>query len=166
MFTKGQTAWNKDRKFPQFSGENHWNWKGGTEYFSVHDWLKKTFGKANKCENSICSGKCKIFHWAKLKDKAYEKKRENFWMLCQSCHAIYDGIKPICKFPKGMIPYNKGKKLHYRVWNKQSIPRICQTCHKKFEVSPSIVKINKGKYCSKFCFDEFQRKNINYEKIT
>ena len=156
-FIKGQKSLRKGKKFPQYSGENHWNWKGGTEYFGVHSWLSKNFGKANKCENPECEKWCKIFHWSKLKNKSYERKRENFWMLCQSCHSIYDNFKPTCKFPKGMIPWNKGKKLHYKVWNKQSIVRICQVCHKDFEVSPSTVKRNKGKYCSKFCFDEFQR---------
>ncbi len=157
-FIKGGNPWNKGGKFPKLSNEHHWHWKGGIEYFGIHKWLGKTFGKANKCENPDCLKKSKIFHWAKLKDKFYSRNRENFWMLCQKCHSIYDEIKPVVKFPKGNIPWNKGKKLHYTVWNKQSITRICQVCSKRFEVSPSIVKINKGKYCSKFCFDRFQRR--------
>jgi len=28
-FIKGLAPWNKGKKFPQISGEKHWNWKGG-----------------------------------------------------------------------------------------------------------------------------------------
>ena len=31
-----------------------------------------------------------MFHWAKLKDKEYKRKRENFIQLCASCHINYD----------------------------------------------------------------------------
>jgi len=157
-FIKGKIAWNKGLKLPQFSGEKAGHWKGAkVGYYGIHNWLIRKFGKANKCENFNCSKKYNKFHWAKLKDKTYERKRENFWMLCIRCHAIYDEIKPVCKFPKGNIPWNKGKKLHYKVWNKQSIIRYCHICNKIFEASPSTVKIGKAKYCSKFCFDKFQR---------
>ena len=27
--SKGKTTWNKGKKCPQYSGKNHWNWKGG-----------------------------------------------------------------------------------------------------------------------------------------
>lgn len=67
------------------------NWVGDkVGYFGIHDWLIKNFGKANKCENLACKKISKIFQWAKLNDKEYERRRENFCMLCVSCHNIYD----------------------------------------------------------------------------
>ena len=159
-FIKGQTSWN--RGFKILNTENYGHWKGNkVGYSGIHVWLRKHFGKANKCENPDCSKKCETFHWAKLRDKLYERKRENFWMLCQSCHAIYDEFKPAIKFPKGNIPWNKGKKGVQVFLKKKSIKRICQVCCKEFEVFLCIVKLNKGKYCSKFCFDKFQRRNHN-----
>jgi hypothetical protein len=62
----------------------------GGGYQAVHKWLVKHYGNANRCESIVCSGKSKVFHWAKLKDKRYEHKRENFIMLCSSCHRLYD----------------------------------------------------------------------------
>lgn len=59
-------------------------------YHAVHKWLEKHYGKANKCESILCLGKSKRYHWAKLRDKEYEHKRENFMMFCSSCHRLYD----------------------------------------------------------------------------
>ena len=63
------------------------------KYNKIHRWLNKLFGKANKCENPECLHKSTTFQWAKLKGCEYERKRENFWMLCQSCHSKYDKKK-------------------------------------------------------------------------
>lgn len=72
-------------------GENHGNWKGDNiGYFAIHIWLKKTFGGATICENVMCAGLSERFEWSLLKGKSYERKRENFWQLCQSCHRYYD----------------------------------------------------------------------------
>lgn len=65
----------------------------GKHYVAVHNYLKYHYGKAYECHNKNCkydSGFFRKFHWAKLKDKKYEKKRENFIMLCTSCHSEYD----------------------------------------------------------------------------
>jgi hypothetical protein len=59
-------------------------------YGTVHLWINQNFGKADRCENKLCKNKSKKYHWAKLKDKVYEFKRENFIMLCASCHYYYD----------------------------------------------------------------------------
>ncbi len=108
-FKKGHKTWNKDKKkLPQFSGENNPGWKGEqASYFTKHNWLKRWFGNPPKCENcgkigqKNKGGKWGI-HWALIKGKEYERKRENFRGLCHKCHAIYDlGGKP---------SWNKGKK--------------------------------------------------------
>lgn len=60
------------------------------EYMSIHTWLRNEYGKADRCENSICVVPNGRFEWALIKGFMYEKKRENFWRLCKSCHAKYD----------------------------------------------------------------------------
>lgn len=61
------------------------------EYFRIHNWLSYHHGKANKCENENCkSVSPKRFEWALLKGKDYEKNRNNYIMLCPSCHRKYD----------------------------------------------------------------------------
>jgi len=75
-------------------GQDHWNWKGNkVGYKGIHIWLIKTFGKATKCDNPNCPKKSKVFQWAKLRNKEYERKRENFFQLCRSCHILYDNVK-------------------------------------------------------------------------
>lgn len=66
-------------------------WKGeNVLVYSKHKWLYKNYGKANKCENIKCEGKSEWFEWAKKTECEYEKKRENFMMLCRKCHRKYD----------------------------------------------------------------------------
>lgn len=85
-------------------GNKNPNWKGcNVGYAGLHKWFQREFGKADKCEGSECSGISNKYHWALLKGKEYERKRENFWMLCDRCHGRYDMI--------GNIPWNKGLKL-------------------------------------------------------
>jgi hypothetical protein len=80
-------------------GKIHWNWKGEkAKYFAKHEWLRLNHGNATKCENRekkifnfVCNEKSRIYHWAKKKSKSYAKKIENYYQLCASCHAIYDG---------------------------------------------------------------------------
>lgn len=104
----GKPPWNKGKKLPQFSGENHFAWKGDeADYFTIHSWLKRHFGVANKCENLECKKTSNRFHWALIKGKTYIHKRENFWMLCASCHAIYDGFRP----PKDMAKGNTFRRI-------------------------------------------------------
>jgi len=59
-------------------------------YSAYHKWLEKYYGKANKCEGKDCNKKSKMFHWALIKGKKHSHKRENYMMLCASCHQKYD----------------------------------------------------------------------------
>ena len=78
-------GYGKGMKFPDRAGPNNHLWRGDSVgYYGIHSWLRKEFGKANNCENPGCLKISKIFQWAKLKDKSYSRKRENFWMLCQT----------------------------------------------------------------------------------
>lgn len=60
------------------------------EYNLIHNWLKQNYGKANKCENIDCENKSKTYDWCLITDKNYEFNRNNFLMLCRSCHMKYD----------------------------------------------------------------------------
>lgn len=63
----------------------------GAEYFRIHNWISYHHGKATKCENEKCkSGSPKRFEWALLKGNDYKRDRNNFIMLCPSCHRKYD----------------------------------------------------------------------------
>ena len=59
-------------------------------YQEIHRWLRKNYGNANKCESAFCGDACKIYEWALLKHKKYDKNRENFVQLCKRCHCNYD----------------------------------------------------------------------------
>lgn len=81
-FKKKMIPWNKGRKFGKKIKP-----KG---YSELHTWIRYHFGKAKKCENSKCLNRSKNYQWAKIKNKKYERKRENFTQLCSSCHRFYD----------------------------------------------------------------------------
>jgi len=118
------------------SREGHPMWKDNNiGYGGIHDWLQDNFPKPEKCENcgkrgEKNNGKWNI-EWAKLKNKEYERKRENFWKLCHKCHSKYDGLgnkkghifseetkRKIGEANKisllGKIPWNKGMKFPYK----------------------------------------------------
>jgi len=86
------------------AGENHYRWEGDNiGYGGIHQWLKKIYGKADKCEICGIDNEERMYHWALKKDCKYERKRENFMMVCVPCHRMYDGNH----FQKGYIPWNK-----------------------------------------------------------
>lgn len=61
-----------------------------TEYNVLHNWIKRKYGKAVKCENPNCKHKSIYFDWALKKGKKYERDISNFMQLCKSCHVAYD----------------------------------------------------------------------------
>jgi len=96
-FKKGYTPWNKGKKQISIAEENHPQWKGdAVGYSGVHQWLRRKYGNANKCENKDCEGISKSYDWANLSGK-YKRDRTDFMMLCKSCHSHHDykkfGIK-------------------------------------------------------------------------
>lgn len=89
-WTLGRT----EEKSPKWKGDN-------AGYDAIHKWLGKKYGRAHKCENIGCSypkrtknrsilRSPKGFNWALIHGKKYVHKRENFVMLCNSCHRSYD----------------------------------------------------------------------------
>lgn len=65
-------------------------WKGGSVgYNAMHDWISRHFGKANKCEDSLCEKRSRSYQWANISGK-YIRSREDFRMLCVACHRKFD----------------------------------------------------------------------------
>ena len=131
-FKKGNPPWNKGIK--GIGGEKHYLWKGkNASYAAKHMWLKYHFGKANKCENPSCKNKSKRYEWAKLKDKEHDHIRENYWMLCKSCHMQYDevhyGNKSV--YWKGGRPNCTNCNKQLSVWKSQSKTGLCLSCRNK-----------------------------------
>ena len=91
-----------------------------SNYVAVHKWLKKTYGKASKCESSNCQSTSKLFDWSLIRGFVYEKERKNFHMLCRICHIIYD--KTSIEFQKGrnrlgMLGKNHTQKTREKIRN-------------------------------------------------
>lgn len=59
----------------------------------------------NEYNNIFCNKKSKSFNWCLKKEKIYKRRRENFIMLCDNCHIIYDNIG----FKKGHKYYGRHK---------------------------------------------------------
>lgn len=106
QFKKGDKPWNNGLK-GFMSGEQNKMWKGDrVGYGALHDWLRLHYGKASHCEFCGTSGNPRgrrwNIEWALRKGMSYERKIENYIMLCAKCHTKYDD-----KIPKG---WNKGRK--------------------------------------------------------
>ena len=75
-------------------GEEAWMWKGDDiSYAGIHMWLRGFYGQASHCEFCGKKGRKKKrwnIHWALKSGMMYERKRENFLMLCVGCHVRYD----------------------------------------------------------------------------
>ena len=108
--------------------ENNYSWKGDdVGYYGIHCWLIRTYGKANKCEHPDCKKISNKYHWSLLKGKKYQRKRNNFWKLCSSCHVLYDitdetkfklSKAHLGKFPPNTRYYTfKDKTLPLREWS-------------------------------------------------
>lgn len=76
-------------------GERAGHWKGDrVGRYGLHCWLKSTFGQADHCD--LCGtteqpkhSKRNNFEWSCMTG-IYERKAENWWMLCAKCHRNYD----------------------------------------------------------------------------
>lgn len=60
------------------------------EYYRIHHWLRRFYGKACKCQHPDCTGKSDKYEWALNNDFEYDFKVENFLQMCTSCHRNYD----------------------------------------------------------------------------
>ena len=101
-FIKGHKPsenWYKAMAKNRGSANHKWKEKNIT-YGALHDWIKREYGKSNKCENNNCiypritsRGKNLIkpirFEWANI-DGIYNRERRHWKMLCSSCHRLLD----------------------------------------------------------------------------
>lgn len=71
------------------SGAKNPNWKGDSVgYKSLHEWVSRNWGKAEKCE--VCGVKDSVkYEWANL-NNIYNRDRNNWKQMCCSCHQRYD----------------------------------------------------------------------------
>lgn len=66
-----------------------------SSYEAIHQWVKRKYGKANKCEKCGTENKVR-FEWSN-KDGLYKKDINTWQQLCQSCHRNYDNANKIFK---------------------------------------------------------------------
>lgn len=71
------------------SNEKSINWKGDdASYSSIHKWIRKEYGNANKYFCNFCQSKSNL-QWSN-KNHKYIRSRDDWWVLCRSCHRRYD----------------------------------------------------------------------------
>lgn len=58
--------------------------------FTLHRRVWTLYGKADRCENPKCKGKSQDFDWSNKKHDYKSINREDWQMLCVSCHRLYD----------------------------------------------------------------------------
>jgi hypothetical protein len=85
----GGVIWNKGKKFPEISGQNHHNWNGGSSFFPYStDWTKTLRRSIRERDNYICLV-CGKEPSIDVHHIDYDKKNcnpDNLITLCRSCH--------------------------------------------------------------------------------
>ena len=73
-------------------GEMQSNWRGDDATICAkHEHIRKSYGKADHCDNPRCSGKSKKFEWSKKDHNTpYTRNIDEYQQLCNSCHQRYD----------------------------------------------------------------------------
>ncbi len=111
-YSLGCIPWNKDKKLPEMSGENHPNWKGENckkrqkrNDSAYSNWVRQVKKRdKNICRiNKDCSGYCEVHHILSWKD--YQELRyeiNNGITLCQAHHPLKRAEE------KRLIPFFQG----------------------------------------------------------
>lgn len=124
------------------------------KYQRIHYWIRKNFGKADRCENDDCEGTSKKYEWALKKGKSYEKNINNFKMMCKSCHVKYDFTE---KGRDKLIRINTGKKISQETRLKMS------ESHKKVDKTYMIGKRNRFKLSLNQVDDVIERLKLKHK---
>lgn len=74
---------------------------GKKEHSSIHAWLRHRHGAASECEH--CNNKDKKYEYALKHGCEYKKDRNNYLMLCRSCHRKYDYQNRLPNNVRGVI---------------------------------------------------------------
>ena len=82
-----QTEEHRRKIAEQKVGPKNPNWKGKSiGYSGLHSWIRRNFTKSKACEKC---GKEGFLDWANKTGK-YLRSREDWILLCRSCHMKYD----------------------------------------------------------------------------
>ena len=109
----GIAGWNKGKKFPEWSGEKHHNWKGDkVGYGALHMWVRHQYGKPLWC--MFCMSVQNV-HWANISHK-YKRDIHDWMELCVKCHRKYDDSTKQMQKARGF----EGLK---RDWHGRYLPR-------------------------------------------
>ena len=85
-FQEGHISWLKGKKGYNLA-ENNPEWKGdNVGYIALHQWLRRHFEWSSECENC---GRRKSLQLSN-KTGQYTREKEDWWILCASCHQKYD----------------------------------------------------------------------------
>jgi len=131
------------------------------EYRHLHEWIRKHYGNAHKCENSLCSKTSTTFEWALIKGMEYAYDITHFMQLCRSCHKKYDGSpfkgKHHSEETKKIIREKRAKQI--MMPSKEHVnyllnPKKCKYCNKPI---PFIYR-KKKKYCNRKCYENMKNK--------
>jgi hypothetical protein len=80
-------------------GSGNSRWKGDKAgYTAFHNRVRKTRGKASRCEMTNCPGTSKRFEWANLTGNYHDVN--DYKQMYKSCHLRFDGIS----FPSILTP--------------------------------------------------------------
>ncbi len=87
---RGGQPWNKGKKLPQFSGENHPNWRGGAKYNLpyIPGWQTTLSRAIRERDNYICQV-CSLegFFVHHIDYNRSNNDPKNLITLCNSCHS-------------------------------------------------------------------------------
>jgi len=83
-------------------------------YKSIHAWLNRNF-KKTVCQGIECCSPSKRLEWALKTEHNYEQKRDNFLVLCRSCHIKYDNFIRNEKGQFSKIGHKTIRELNYLV---------------------------------------------------
>lgn len=113
---------NRNAHLGKRTGTKNNKWRGNkVGYGALHDWIRRNYGKPNKCENSECSYRNpKRYEWANISGK-YKRDISDWKPLCSSCHRKFDW-KPKNNCRKGHILKIVG------IWIDNRGSRICKEC--------------------------------------
>jgi len=97
---KGKVAWNKGKRMPQITGENHYNWSGGSkrlERIRFRNMMQKTIFERDNYTCQGCGSRGVTLHADHIKPFAYYPELrlviDNGRTLCVPCHKKTDTYK-------------------------------------------------------------------------
>lgn len=88
-----QSANERLERLPHTKPNHTGHIKVDAKYEAIHSWANKYFGKKELCEH--CGATANL-DWAN-KDGEYTRNRDDWFVLCRSCHMKYDRANNVWK---------------------------------------------------------------------